>query len=76
MPCRTPCLTHCICRIKHETFCIADALVNAYKGDWENGLFFCGSNVSRVNSIMKVKDLMHELLEGFKIPDIALPSVS
>jgi nitronate monooxygenase len=50
--------------------------VNAYKGDWENGLFFCGSNVSRVNSIMKVKDLMHELLEGFKIPDIALPSVS
>lgn len=76
MPCRTPCLTHCICRVKHETFCIADALVNAYKGDWENGLFFCGSNVSRVNSIMKVKDLMQELLEGFKIPDAALPSLS
>jgi len=69
MPCKTPCLTHCLCRTKHETFCIADALVKAYKGDWENGLFFCGSNVSRVTSIMKVKDLMRELLEGFEIPD-------
>jgi len=71
MPCRTPCLTHCICRIKHETFCIADALVNAYKGDWENGLFFCGSNVFKIDSIMKVKELMNELLEGFKIPEPA-----
>jgi nitronate monooxygenase len=69
-PCMTPCLTHCLCRTKHETFCIADALVNAYKGDWENGLFFCGSNVSKVTSIMKVKDLMRELLEGFEIPDL------
>ncbi|MDD4159481.1 MAG: nitronate monooxygenase family protein [Synergistaceae bacterium] len=76
MPCRTPCLTHCICRIKHETFCIADALVNAYRGDWENGLFFCGSNVPKVSSIMKVKELMNELLEGFKLPDLTLPSAS
>ena len=75
MPCRTPCLTHCICRIKHETFCIADALVNAYKGDWENGLFFCGSNVFKIDSIMKVKELMNELLEGFKIPEPVLPSL-
>jgi hypothetical protein len=29
--------------------------------------------VTKVSSIMKVKDLMHELLEGFKIPEIALP---
>lgn len=74
--CRTPCLTHCICRIKHETFCIADALVSAYKGDWENGLFFCGSNVSKVNSIMKVKDLMQELLEGFNLHGIVSPALS
>ncbi len=75
-PCRTPCLTHCICRLKHETFCIAEALVSAYKGDWENGLFFCGSNVFKVKSIMKVKELMDELLEGFRIPDPASPSIS
>lgn len=76
MPCRTPCLTHCICRIKHETFCIADVLVNAYRGNWEDGLFFCGTNVFKVKSIMKVKDLMQELLEGFKIPELALPPIS
>ncbi|MCE5202593.1 MAG: nitronate monooxygenase family protein [Synergistaceae bacterium] len=68
--CRTYCLTHCICRLQHETFCIADALISAYKGDWENGLFFCGSNVSKVNSIVKVKDLMCELLEGFTFPEM------
>jgi nitronate monooxygenase len=49
--------------------------VNAYKGDWENGLFFCGSNVFKIDSIMKVKELMNELLEGFKIPEPVLPSL-
>ena len=66
--CRAVCLSHCACRQLHETFCIADALISAYKGDWENGLFFCGSNVSKVNSIQKVKDLMNELLAGFAEP--------
>ncbi len=63
--CRAACLSHCLCRVKHETFCIADALVSAYKGDWENGLFFCGSNVGHVKYILKVKDLMTELLSEF-----------
>ena len=69
--CKANCLAQCICRLKHETFCIADALVNAYKGDWENGLFFCGSNVSKVNSIVKVKDLMADLLKDFQLPGIS-----
>lgn len=70
--CRAACLSHCICRVKHETFCIADALVKAYRGDWENGLFFCGSNVSKVKSICKVKDLIEELTSDFKVPEPAL----
>ena len=70
--CRAACLSHCLCRVKHETFCIADALVAAYKGDWENGLFFCGSNVGKVDSVMKVKDLIGELMEGFQISE-AIP---
>lgn len=53
-------------RLRHETFCIADALVSACRGDWENGLFFCGSNVSKVKSIMKVKELMQELVSDFR----------
>ncbi len=66
MSCRAGCLSHCICKLQHETFCIADALVSAYRGDWENGLFFCGSNVSKVKSIMKVKELMRELAADFR----------
>lgn len=68
--CRAGCLSHCLCRLQHETFCIADALVSAYKGDWENGLFFCGSNVSQVKSIGKVKDLIRELVEDFRLPEL------
>ena len=62
--CSVGCLSHCVCRIKHETFCIADALVKAYRGDWENGLFFCGSNVGKVKSIENVASLMKELVDG------------
>lgn len=62
--CKSRCLTHCICRIQHETFCIADALMSAYRGDWENGLFFCGSNVTKLKKIVKVRDLMEELVIG------------
>ena len=69
--CRANCLSHCLCRVKHETFCIADALVAAYRGDWENGLFFCGSNVGRVESIVKVKDLIDELMDGITIMEPA-----
>lgn len=67
--CKAGCLSHCICRMQQETFCIADALVSAYRGDWENGLFFCGSNVTRVKSILKVKELIKELLSDFSLPE-------
>ena len=59
--CWANCLTHCRLRKERETFCIADALIAAYRGDWENGLFFCGSNVGRVKSIQRVKEIMEEL---------------
>ena len=62
--CTAGCLSHCICKMQQETFCIANALISAYKGDWENGLFFCGTNVGRVKSIVKVKDLINELMDG------------
>ena len=68
--CKVACLSHCICRLQHETFCIADALISAYRGDWENGLFFCGSNVSKVKSIQKVKDLMNELMLEYLQADL------
>ena len=60
-PCFANCLTHCRYRKTRETFCIAMALIDAQVGNWERGLFFCGSNVVKVNKIEKVKDIIDEL---------------
>ncbi|MDE6627573.1 MAG: nitronate monooxygenase family protein [Lachnospiraceae bacterium] len=53
-------------------YCISRALIEAVKGNWEDGLFFCGSNVGRINQITTVKDLMTEITTEWKeaiIPD-------
>ncbi len=39
-------------------YCIAKALGNASQGDIDNAVIFAGSNVSRVKSIVSVKELM------------------
>ena len=43
-------------------YCITKALIDAVKGDVENGLVFCGSNVGRINQMMSVHELMQELV--------------
>lgn len=60
-PCFANCLTHCKYRKTRETFCIAAALVDAFNGNWDTGLFFCGSNVVKANKIEKVADIIAEL---------------
>ncbi|MBQ9433111.1 MAG: nitronate monooxygenase [Synergistaceae bacterium] len=62
-PCFANCLTHCRYRKTRETFCIAAALVDAQVGNWETGLFFCGSNVVKVNKVERVADIIAELFE-------------
>ena len=47
-------------------YCITDALIAAAKGDWENGLFFCGANVGRVKGITTVAALMQELVTDWR----------
>ena len=59
--CMGNCLTQCRFRDEQQTFCIALAMINAFKGDWENGLFFCGSNVKKVSEITTVKAIIQEL---------------
>lgn len=63
-PCIANCLSHCRYRDTRETFCIAQALVDAFKGDWENGLFFCGSNVTRTSKMEYTADIIKELFGG------------
>jgi len=44
-------------------YCIAKAMFAASRGDVENAVVFCGSNVSRVDRRLSVKELIDELME-------------
>ena len=60
-PCIANCLTHCRYRTARKTFCIAQALIDAFFGNWEEGLFFCGTNVTRITKKEYVADIIAEL---------------
>jgi nitronate monooxygenase len=44
-----------------STFCIAMALVEACRGNWESGLFFCGANVVKAAKMETVEQVMRDL---------------
>lgn len=44
-------------------YCIADRLGDAWNGDQETGLFFSGSNGSRLKEMVSVRDLVEELTQ-------------
>ena len=52
-------------------YCITQALVNAVKGDVENGLMFAGANVGRIHEIVSVHELMQGLTGETKKENIA-----
>ncbi|WP_099467563.1 NAD(P)H-dependent flavin oxidoreductase [Konateibacter massiliensis] len=41
-------------------YCITQALINAAKGDVDNGLLFCGSNAWRIQELVSVSDILEE----------------
>ena len=59
LKCPYRCLT--TCNIAEARYCIALALTNAYQGNMDRGLVFCGQNAYRVNEMTSVKKLMAEL---------------
>lgn len=59
LQCPYRCLT--TCNIAEARYCIAQALANAYQGDMDKGLVFCGQNAYRLNKIVPVKELIAEL---------------
>ena len=44
-------------------YCISRALIEAVKGNVEDGLFFCGANVGRINEMTTVPALIAELVD-------------
>ena len=69
------CVFHCVhtCEQEKTPYCIAQALINAMKGNLERGFAFCGANVARVNKIISVHELMDSLQKEF---DDAMSSLS
>lgn len=59
-------IVHCsqclkACNPLKAPYCITKALINAVKGDVENGLVFCGSNANKIKEIITVRKLISEL---------------
>lgn len=46
-------------------YCISRALVEAVHGNRQDGLFFTGANAGRINKIVKVKELIDEIMGEF-----------
>lgn len=49
------------CNVVNTPYCITKALINAVKGNMNEALIFCGSNVEKVKEIISVKSLINEL---------------
>ncbi|MEG0647507.1 MAG: nitronate monooxygenase [Bacteroides sp.] len=62
------CPFNCIktCDITHSPYCIVMALFNAFKGNFESGYAFAGSNAWRSTRIMSVKETFAELVRDWK----------
>jgi len=62
------CLCNCLkpCNPAKAPYCIADALINAQKGNLDKGFAFAGANVYKIKEIVSVKQLMKELVSEAK----------
>lgn len=59
------CLTGCK-KGDNIPYCISRALIEAVEGNTEDGLFFCGENVHRIDKIMTVEELMREIVSEWR----------
>ncbi len=62
------CPFNCIktCDISRSPYCIVVALYNAFKGNFDNGYAFAGSNAFKADRIVSVKETISELINEWK----------
>lgn len=62
------CVFHCVstCDPQKTPYCIANALISAMRGNLNSGFAFCGANVSRVNEIVSVPELVESLRREYE----------
>jgi NAD(P)H-dependent flavin oxidoreductase YrpB (nitropropane dioxygenase family) len=63
--CVYKCLHHCA--EEEAPYCIANALVNAYKGRLKHGYAFAGANAYLVDKIVSVKELINSLKAEYEL---------
>jgi NAD(P)H-dependent flavin oxidoreductase YrpB (nitropropane dioxygenase family) len=56
----TDCLKHCT-----KNFCIRDALIAAKAGNMEDGVFFTGAGIGKIDQILSTKEIFQEIKEYF-----------
>ncbi len=58
----------CLVTCPHSTtpYCILHALAQAVKGNYEEGLFFCGSNVWRLDAMRHVHEILDSLMNEWR----------
>lgn len=54
------------CKPNEAPYCICRALIHAVRGDWENGLFFCGARAGEKNTITTVKAEMDQIMQEWR----------
>lgn len=54
------------CDIEKSPYCIIIALMNAFKGNFESGFAFAGSNAFRATKISSVKDVFQSLISEYR----------
>ena len=54
------------CQPAQVPFCITHALIQAVKGNREEGLFLSGSNVGKLDRMLHVRELMDELMKDWR----------
>lgn len=55
------------CNPANTPYCITDALIEAVKGNLDEGLIFVGSNAYKLDKIVTVKELMNELVQEAEV---------
>lgn len=62
------CITNCLkpCKPTEAEYCIANALINAQRGNLKSGFVFAGVNAYRIDKIISVKELIEELVSETK----------
>lgn len=66
---RCPLLCIKTCKAREANYCIADALINSYRGKVDQGIIFAGENAYRHDRIVSVKEIFDELLSHFELEE-------